>query len=370
MGLNRNHFDNLDGVRGAAAFVVLLAHLVQVHFLRFGLNTPLHLISSIASEYAVFTFFVLSGYLITHSLEMNIRRNRILRLDIYFAARIARLYPPFLFAVGISLLVFLVMELFGLPGRSVSMRLPGDIYAARDIVHVSLGQIVSSLLMLQGLLEINGSLWSLYIEAKLYVLAGCSLALLSSGRSIFSKTILAFVFCLTVIAALHLNPEFARYAMIWMVGSLTFYAFSDVGNRHLMLVTLIIAVGIWRLYVDQASLMVISLDLLIAFFISWLLFKRRVKIPWFHRLADSSYSLYVVHFPILLLLQSLLISTGIVSVGSALGVASLSAIAAVGLGLFGGVIESKKTIVQNSLLELASGLTLRKGSDHRGHKSG
>lgn len=103
--MSRFYFDNLAEVRGVAAAVVLFSHVVQLHFLRFvGLNTPLHQFSSITSEYAVVVFFILSGYLITHTLEANIERNGKLRLDIYAAARIVRLYPPFLYAIGVAIL--------------------------------------------------------------------------------------------------------------------------------------------------------------------------------------------------------------------------------------------------------------------------
>ena len=89
--MSRSYFENLAGIRGVAAAVVLLSHVVQLHFLRFiGLNTPLHQITSITSEYAVVVFFILSGYLITHTLEANIERTGKLRLDVYAAARIAR----------------------------------------------------------------------------------------------------------------------------------------------------------------------------------------------------------------------------------------------------------------------------------------
>jgi peptidoglycan/LPS O-acetylase OafA/YrhL len=357
--LSRSYFENLAGVRGAAAVVVLFAHVVQLHFLRFGLNTSLHQVSSIASEYAVVVFFILSGYLIAHTLEANIERYGKLRLDVYAAARIARLYPPFLYAVVVSLLVFLVMDLFGLPGRSSPMRLPGDLYAARDIVHLSLGEIKRALLMLQGMLEINGPLWSLYMEVKLYVLFACAVAMISGGRGIVSKLILAVVFYYVAKAGVEMNPGFTRYAAIWLVGALAYYFWNEGDgrrNRALMCVALIIAAEHWHLVVDETALWMVARDLLIASFISWLLFKRRLRVPVPQRLADCSYSLYATHFPVLLLAQSLLISTGSVSVGTAIGVAILSTAVAAGVALIGGAIEAKKSTVQNGLLALAERL--------------
>lgn len=359
MGVSRAYFDNLGSVRGAAAVVVLLAHVVQLHFLRFGLNTSLHQISSIASEYAVVVFFILSGYLITTTLETNIERNGELRLDVYIAARIARLYPPFLLAIGISLLVFLVMDLFGLPGRSGPMRLSGDLYAARDIVHLRLGEIIRALFMLQGLVEINGPLWSLYMEAKLYVLFACALALISGGWGIVYKMMLAGAFFYTAKAGVELNPGFAGYAAVWLIGALAYYALhegDDRRNRTLMCVVLIILAELWHLFVDRTELWVVARDLLVAAVISWLLFKRRIRVPALQCLADFSYSLYATHFPVLLLAQSLLISSGSVSVGAAIGVAVLSSAAALGVALVGGAIEARKSFVQNGLLSLAERL--------------
>jgi peptidoglycan/LPS O-acetylase OafA/YrhL len=360
--VSRSCFDNLAGVRGAAAAVVLLAHVVALHFLRFGLDTWLHQASSIASEYAVVVFFILSGYLITHTLEANIERNGSLRLDIYAAARIARLYPPFLYAIGVSLMVFLVMDVFGLPGRSGPMRLSSDLYAARDIVHLSLDEIKRALFMLQGMLEINGPLWSLYMEAKLYVLFACALALISGGQGAISKLILAVVAYYVAKAGAEMNPGFAGYAAMWLIGALAYYVWNEQGdwrNRVLMCAALIIAAELWHAVVDGAVLSRIARDVLIAAFISWLLFKRRQRLPVPQRFADCSYSLYATHFPVLLLAQSLLISTGSDSVGAAIGVAVLSTVAAAGVALIGGVIESKKSLVQKWLIAIAQSLKIK-----------
>ena len=158
---------DLSGVRGGAALIVLFAHVIQVFWLRFsGLDTFLHLSSSAASHYAVVTFFVLSGFLITHSIELNARRYGRLRLDVFFAARIARLYPPLLVAIALSVAIYLLLGYFDLPGRAGQMKLVNDLYSAREIIHVTPREWLSALLMSHGMLEINGPLWSLYMQAN------------------------------------------------------------------------------------------------------------------------------------------------------------------------------------------------------------
>ena len=363
--MSRSYFDNLAGIRGVAAAVVLLSHIVQLHFLRFtGLNTPLHQISSITSEYAVVVFFILSGYLITHTSEANIKRNGKLRFDTFLAARIARLYPPFLYAIGVSIIVFLAMDIFGLPGRRGPLSLPDDLYSAREIINLSLGEIKQALFMLQGMLEINGPLWSLYIEAKLYVLFALALALITGG-GIVRKLICVVVFYYVAKAGLKLNSGFAAYAAIWLIGALAYYVWNErIGwrNRVLMCAALIVAAEAWVVLKDGLLLWMAAREVLIAIIIAWLLFKLRVRVPGpaGQRLADCSYSLYVTHFPVILLVQSLLISTSSVSVGAAVGVAILSTAAAAGVGLIGGAIEAKKSAVQNGLLAILERLRRRR----------
>lgn len=357
-----SYFENLAGVRGAAAATVMLAHLVQLHFLRFGVHTLLHQVSSVASEYAVVVFFILSGYLIAHTLEANIERNGKLRLYVYAAARIARLYPPFLYAIGVSLLVFLIMDFFGLPGRGSPMRLPSDLYTAREFVHLSLGEIKRALLMLQGMLEINGPLWSLYIEAKLYVLFACALALIDGRRGLVSKVILAVLFYSVAKVGIELNRGFAGYAAMWLIGAFAYYIWNERSgwrNRVLTCAALIITAETCHLLIDGAVPWMVARDFLIATFIAWLLFKLRVRVPSPQWLADCSYSLYVTHFPVLLLAQSLLISTGSVSVGAAIGVAILSTAVTTCVALVGGAIESKKSLVQNWLIATAHALKIK-----------
>lgn len=358
--MSGSYFNNLANVRGLAAVVVLMSHVVQIHFLRFiGLGTPLHQVSSVSSEYAVVVFFILSGYLITHTLEANIKQNGRLRLSVFLTARIARLYPPFLYAIAVSLTVFIVMDVFGLPGRHGPLSLPGDLYAAREIIDLPLGEIKQALLMLQGMLEINGPLWSLYMEAKLYILFACVMAIATGRRSLVQMLILVGMFYSVAKAGVELNPGFAGYAVVWLTGALAYYVWNEHGNwsnRMLLCGGLILFIVLAEGYLAQqngASPWITARSVLIATIIAWLLFKLRINVPASGCLANFSYSLYATHFPVLLLAQSLLIATGNPSIGTAIAVAALSTGAAVGVALLGGVVEAKKSVVQNRLLALA-----------------
>lgn len=357
--MSTSYFDNLAGVRGVAAAVVLVSHVVQIHFLRFvGLGTSLHQVSSITSEYAVVVFFILSGYLITHTLEANIDRNGRLRLDLFAAARFARLYPPLLYAIGVSLAVFLAMDIFSLPGRGGPLSLPGDAYAAREILHLRLAEIGGALSLMQGMLEINGPLWSLYMEAKLYALYACALALTTGRRS----PLLAAAFLAVAWSGVKYNPGFAGYAAVWLIGALAYYVWNErSGWRNRLLVCagliafIIVAEGLRALKSGNIP-WIVARNVLVAAFIAWLLFRLRFRVPAGKRLADCSYSLYATHFPVLLLAQSLLISTGSTSVGAAIAVAIASTATAAGVALVGGGIEAKKSLVRNWLLDMAARL--------------
>lgn len=347
------YFDNLAGVRGLAAVVVFVSHVVQLHLLRFfGLETPLHHIASYMSEYAVVVFFILSGYLIAHTLEVNIERNGRLRLDVFAAARFARLYPPLLYAVIVSLVVFFIIDVFALPGRHGPLGLPSDSYAAREVVHLRLSEIFGALTMMQGLLEINGPLWSLYMEAKLYALYACALALMTGRRSL---VLVVFVIAVAY-SGLRFNPGFAGYAAVWLTGALAYYVWNehhDWRDRLLLcggsIVIIIVAEGA-RAPGDVIPWGMMR-NVLVAAAIAWLLFRFRLGVPLTSkRLTDCSYSLYATHFPILLLTQSLVIATGSTSIGPAIVAAFGGSAAAALVALIGGVIETRKSAVQSWLL--------------------
>ncbi len=142
-----DHHSRLDAVRGAAAIIVLVAHVNQIFWVRlFGMETFFTDLVGSSARYAVIAFFILSGYLITESIRQNVARNGVFSWLDFLIARIARIYPPLIAAVMIAVGTVGIVAALDLP-----LRLAGDLYAARDTLTISAFEIGTTLLGRRGL---------------------------------------------------------------------------------------------------------------------------------------------------------------------------------------------------------------------------
>ncbi|WP_277403085.1 acyltransferase [Burkholderia sp. Ac-20365] len=98
---NANRFVLLDGLRGMAAFVVLVFHLVQQHTL-----TALPY-----AGLAVDFFYVLSGFVIAYAYEQKILSGQMQTRE-FIEVRIKRLYPLIFLSTSIGILLALVAVVF------------------------------------------------------------------------------------------------------------------------------------------------------------------------------------------------------------------------------------------------------------------
>ncbi len=150
------HSRALDGLRGLSAQVVFVSHLVA--FL-----TPLP--SAIAqhalgwsARAAVIVFFCLSGFVITSSIVRSTRAGSFDLLR-YAVRRSARIYPPYLLTIALCWIVWLLLSKPSLPS------LPSAIAElARAMAFFFLNRDVVT--------QIDGPLWSLRLEVICYVVAG------------------------------------------------------------------------------------------------------------------------------------------------------------------------------------------------------
>jgi len=319
------HIKLADSCRGAAAIAVFADHLIATLVLpHVGVDGYFNKALGVIGEWSVNAFFLLSGYFITHSILANTKSNGRFKWQDYFLSRVARIYPPLIASVIICLAVYWIVLLFDLHGR-VSFRLPTDLYVIRENISLEYREIIYSLLMIGGLGSINGPLWSLYIEWNLYLQA-MFLAILVSGRISYGWKLV--VIGLQVIAVARLSamsaPSTYILYLIWVLGAI--FAFSKLWKRPasianlrlynhrglklagLILIALIILIRPSLLLNSDASFMGLGAKLLLAFSLAYVWFKQRTNsalISWLEGTGKYSYTLYIIHFPLGLLIFSL-----------------------------------------------------------------
>lgn len=271
-------------------------------------------------------FFVLSGFVITSSIVRNINVNSQFNGMEFLVSRIVRIYPPYIFALIFSFFIYLIVVYFNLHGAE-SYSLDGDKYLARDKVQASYYTYLTSVLMLPGFINgmgtilMNGSLWSIPYEFWLYVLA--FLVTASLGRRIFPFIMLSSIFLFLIVSR---NYLFLYLTFTWGFGSALFFLsvfiknnvgfltkvrlFSKIILAALLICMLLIVIrgqvnndyGFLVLYSNSLSyvfgfLFLAALVIFYSIFISrWFSCSNVLK-----DIGKYSYTLYLLHFPILLL---------------------------------------------------------------------
>jgi peptidoglycan/LPS O-acetylase OafA/YrhL len=161
MQIAPNHrFRSLDSFRGIAALIVVVHHVMLS--LPDGIRGQLGTIESLfgmGGRFAVMLFFVLSGFVL--SLPYFAGTN--LAYGPYLARRFCRLYPPFAFAVLISALL---CWLLGGPELPIASSWLNDPWSRP----LTAGVVISHLLMagigVRQSISLDGPIWSIIIEMR------------------------------------------------------------------------------------------------------------------------------------------------------------------------------------------------------------
>jgi peptidoglycan/LPS O-acetylase OafA/YrhL len=98
---NSRSIPSLDGLRGVAVVLVIIAHLGLIdraHAFLSGRGIPLlpHLFEFDAGDLGVSVFFVISGYLITTLLVRQSEASGTISLKTFYLRRLFRIFPPVL----------------------------------------------------------------------------------------------------------------------------------------------------------------------------------------------------------------------------------------------------------------------------------
>ncbi len=170
----------LDGLRGVSAQVVLVAHLFAGVFV-LGAGAP-SLVQTIdfwgwASRVAVIVFFCLSGYVIAGSIRGQCAGGRF-RLGRFGLRRAARIMPPYLVAIAMSWTFFLLVRGQLTPGFGCAGTIDaGPVAIARAVAFLYRSNACDLIT------DMDGPLWTLRLEVIAYVISGLlAVAAVSRGR--------------------------------------------------------------------------------------------------------------------------------------------------------------------------------------------
>lgn len=310
---------SLDGIRGLAALIVMLSHLAdtapeffQPHppftSIEFWLSpfavlkyTPLRLL--VAGRASVLVFFVLSGFVLCLSLRQGSSYGS------YIAKRATRIYLPFVFSIFFAAILYTMVEPKVVASLSDWVNLQNWIDAP------TLGYLVSNLLM-SGVPEfptLNSPSWSLVHEMRISIVFPLLVVLL--GRNYWRTIAVATIVSTIALAVPFTNP--IAYTIELSIGYVCFFVagaalamragevtkkIRSLPNWLVMLLWLLAGILLISPMNNNLNSLapglgaVLLISLCISSRIAPRFFESGIAL-WFGRI---SYSLYLIHVPIIL----------------------------------------------------------------------
>lgn len=324
----------LDGLRGLAAFYVMVGHArwllwegysegFQKHPADYSaMNKALMYFFSLFKygHEAVLFFFVLSGFVIHLRYARRMaEQGMAAKFDwgAFVWRRARRLYPPLLAAIGLAL----VLDSIGVAnGFAIySQNTPYPVINASVVSHLGVTTLLGNLAFLMNtyvpVFGCNGPLWSLKFEWWFYMIY--PLFWLLSRRSIALATVLmAVLFAASFFPSgwpVRLLQDVFSMMLAWWFGALLADIFA--GRLKWRWQWVAFATGLAGLLALRFAgpLHDLGMGLIFSTMLAggFLLQKRNIRLLWLEKLkplGDMSYTLYVTHFPILVLASGWLMS--------------------------------------------------------------
>ncbi|STX27705.1 acyltransferase [Legionella beliardensis] len=279
--------NNLLLLRLLCATFVVFCHSWDLLKVDNPLATILHFLP-FTSNLGVLCFFVISGFLIT---ESYVKNNQV----IYFIkARILRILPGFIASLIVTALII----------GSLATTLPLKDYLSLPQVYSYIyhNMMLSRLqLELPGVFAsnplpgaVNGSLWTLVIEIRLYVIT-LLIGIVGGFKKRYTALLVsALLFVPFTYYFYHRHgPIFAEPIFFYIAGSL-FYIFKDKIIINFFYALLGVGMFILCPYPVQFAIAVV----VFTYCVMIIAFKRKLSLPFLDKCGDFSYGIYIYAFPI------------------------------------------------------------------------
>jgi peptidoglycan/LPS O-acetylase OafA/YrhL len=317
---------HLDLIRGVSALAVMLGHVRGLFFVDFPflaqkslVLTAFYAVTGYGHE-AVIVFFVLSGFFIGTSVMDSVAKQQ-WSWNIYLVNRLSRLQ-----------LVLVPALVLGMIWDQIGMRVPqavslyyGGLYkyylpsvALRSTVRAFFGNLFFLQSIVSPVFGSNGPLWSLSYEFWYYILFPALALAAVSWVGIRNRILYAG---LALFLLWFVGPQISLYFLIWLVGAMVGRLrqaagrISPRGQFVLSAGTALIFFGILAWQRSHRLSSDVLGDYLVGFgFTLWLFAlvlgsRNDVSSAYAHvakKMSRFSYTLYLTHFPALLLLRALL----------------------------------------------------------------
>jgi len=324
--INVNESIILDFLRSISALLVLVAHTQQIiinpTWMPYSLGTRGDIVPFLYSQigsYGVVIFFVLSGFLISYVIMLNLEKNnrKMFDFNLYIKKRIFRLYPPLLFSQLFILFIFFVLFFFDKTNASSCCN-GNEIYVARSLIEIDWSDYFSVFIFLNTILfdfnspSLNGPLWSIAQEFWFYLIAGVGVV------SFFEKKIIIF-FVVIVFFLYAFGSSFFFYGLfVWGAGCVAavVHCLGWCNNNKNLFVFLFLLFSIlWvcsvyysidsYIYFRQKFIFGLSFSFFLPLLLSYSsvvnFFSSSRVVRRVAYISGFTYTLYLIHFPFLLL---------------------------------------------------------------------
>lgn len=303
---------NLDAWRGVLSLLVCFTHAWECFIYPF--YTPFnwaHMLAGFAGRFAVLGFFIASGLAIASSCTSLSAQYGHFPVLAYIQRRFERLAPPLLFSIALCLLLEWVYNYLNLQALAHDLRLP------RSELHYNLRMVMLGFASLGTMGDVtgtvNGPLWTFAIELGCYGLVGMIGALLSGLHRRLRLQAAVALILLTYFIYRALFPSEFFQIFAWTLFALAFGANyrrvtipADLANIATPTCTVLAVVslvpGNWESTLhnmNHLSTSTTSQTLFSVGFLAWVL--RRRSCGWLtplEGLGRSSFTLYIIHFPL------------------------------------------------------------------------
>lgn len=324
----------LNGLRGLAALYVLVGHarwlLWEGYSDGYKYHPALYSLPAKGMVYfltffgkghiAVILFFVLSGFVIHYSTIK--KENHKIDLKDYFKRRFLRIYPPLIFCMILTLVLDLTGRFLGYsiyfqhtPLASININVSDSL---------SLKTAAGNLLMLTKayvpVWGTNGPLWSLMYEWWFYMLYPLAFIVYNKNKLVCYGLVLALF--LLSLHGLFPNPLITmvcNYLLCWYLGAFLADILISRLNGKWLLVPLVLCTAEYfyqkHQLVTPSEAITDTLTGFIFLGVLYLLLKARNLFflhNWLRKLdtlGDYSYTLYLIHVPILVFLNGMVLNS-------------------------------------------------------------